>query len=94
MKRRKTRLAKRKSDTARKVRELRHLLGGRRSVVRVMKAASSSSLKRWEQRECSPIKAHVRAVDETYSRARLMSRVMLKKLRRMEELVAFRSRRK
>ena len=67
---------------AQKVQELRRLLGGRRSVVRVMKAASSSSLKRWERKECSPLRAHVKLVNETYSLARRMGKEMLRKLRR------------
>lgn len=55
-----------RKGVSQKVRELRRLLGGRRAVVRTMKAASSSSLKRWEGRECSPIKAHAQLVDETH----------------------------
>ena len=75
-------MKRRKLNTARKIRELRRLLGGRRAVVRVMQAASSSSLKRWEGRECVPLRAHVHVVDETYQLARRMGKVMLGKLRR------------
>ncbi|MBI3046252.1 MAG: hypothetical protein HYY86_01750 [Candidatus Harrisonbacteria bacterium] len=81
MKRGKGAVRRRKKDTAQKVRELRHLLGGRRAVVRTMEAASSSSLKRWEQKECSPLRAHVKLVDETYGLARRMGKVMLRRLR-------------
>lgn len=81
---------RRKMSIPQKVRELRRLLGGRRAVVRVMKAASSSSLKRWERRECSPLKAHVHLVDEThkivvnktYRLARRIGQAMLRKSKR------------
>ena len=75
----------RKLDLARKVRELRNWLGGRKSVVRMMDAASPSSLKRWERRECKAIRAHVRSVNEMHVVARKMGRVLLKKLRRESE---------
>lgn len=65
-----------------KVRELRALLGSRRTVVHVMEAASMTSLKRWEKRECDPLQAHVRLVDETYVMAKRMSKALLSKLRR------------
>lgn len=73
-------MKKRNPETARKVRELRRLLGGRRAVVRAMAAASSSSLKRWEWRECRPIRAHVYLVDDTY-------RLVTDKICRMAERI-------
>lgn len=61
-----------------KVRELRVLLGGRSAVVDAMKSASKTSLGRWESRQCSPLRAHVRIVNETYEIAQRME-TMLKK---------------
>ena len=77
----KKKIAKRKLGTAFKVSELRRLLGGRKSVVCVMKAASSSSLKRWENKECKPIPAHIHLVDKTYAETKLMAKLLLKKLK-------------
>ncbi|MEK9170196.1 MAG: hypothetical protein AAB674_00945 [Patescibacteria group bacterium] len=71
---------RRRLDIAGKVRELRNWLGGRRSVVRMMDAASPSSLKRWERRKCKPLRAHVRSVNEAYAIAKRMSRKSSKKL--------------
>ena len=73
---------RRKLDTCMKVRELRSLLGSRRTIVHVMEAGSMTSLKRWEKRECNPLRAHVRLVDETHAMARRMSKALLSKLRR------------
>lgn len=70
----------RKLGVSGKVQKLRISLGGRRKVVGVMKAASSSSLKRWEKKECNPLRAHVRLVNETYDLARRMG--MLKRFRK------------
>lgn len=76
-------MAKRKRlDTAGKVRELRALLGSRRVVVEVMGAGSVTSAKRWERRECHPIRAHVLVVNEAYVMAKRMSKALLNKLRR------------
>lgn len=76
-------MAKRKRlDTAGKVRELRSLLGSRRVVVEVMGAGSVTSAKRWERRECRPIRAHVLVVNEAYVMAKRMSKALLNKLRR------------
>ena len=69
-------------DTSRKVVRLRSLLGSRRTVVHVMGAASMTSLKRWEQRECVPLRAHVRLINETYTMAKRMSKALLSKLQR------------
>ena len=57
---------RRQLTTGEKVRKMRVGLGGRRAVVEVMASASVSSLKRWERRECSPIRAHVRDVSDAY----------------------------
>lgn len=65
-----------------KVRELRCLLGSRRTVVQVMEAGSMTSLKRWERRECSPLRAHVRLVNETHAMAKRMGKALLGKLLR------------
>jgi len=73
---------RRRRSVSQKVREMVRVFGGKRATVRVMGAASSSSLKRWERKECSPLRAHVKLVDETYSLARRMGKVMLRKLRR------------
>lgn len=62
-----------------KVRKLRESLGGRKAVVRAMKSASKTSLRRWEKQECEPLRAHIRLVNETYEIARRMG--MLKKQR-------------
>lgn len=76
-------MARRKNlDTAKKVRKLRSLLGSRRTVVHVMAAASMTSLKRWERRECTPLRAHVRLINETYVMANRMSKALLDKLQR------------
>lgn len=65
-----------------KVRELRTLLGSRRTVVHAMGAASVTSLRRWERRECSPILAHRKMVNETYENAKRMSRALKDKFYR------------
>jgi hypothetical protein len=57
---------KRKRSIVRKVRKLRKILGGRKPVVHFMGAASTTSLKRWENKECEPLRAHVQIVDKTY----------------------------
>lgn len=71
-----------KLGVAGKVRELRTLLGSRRTVVHVMGAASVTSLKRWERRECSPLLAHRKMVNQTYEDAKRMSRALKDKLHR------------
>ncbi len=76
-------MAKRKKlSVSGKVRELRSLLGSRRTVVHVMEAASITSLKRWERKECSPLRAHMQLVNETHAMAKRMSRALLSKLHR------------
>ena len=55
-----------RSGIVQKVRELRRLLGGRRAVVGELEATSVSSLKRWEKRECMPLRAHRWLVNEKY----------------------------
>lgn len=72
----------RRLDTAGKVRKLRSLLGSRRTVTHVMGAASMTSLKRWERRDCVPLRAHVLLVNDTYLMAKRMSKALLSKLQR------------
>lgn len=57
---------RRNPDVAEKVRELKKLLGGRRVVVHYMRAASVSSLRRWEYRQCKPLRAHRHLVGDVY----------------------------
>ena len=84
-------MAARKMNVGLKVREMRMELGGRRAVVREMRAASPSSLKRWERRECRPISAHVVLVNEAYKRVQanekmrnMVRRQVLRELKQKE----------
>lgn len=65
---------RRRLTVARKVRDMVRVFGGKRATVRVMGAASPSSLKRWMNRECRPVKAHMLLVDNTYGLSRKMGK--------------------
>ena len=65
-----------------KVKELRISLGGRSAVVDAMKSASRTSLRRWENRQCSPLRAHVRLVNETYEIAKRMGMLKIRQKRK------------
>ncbi len=71
-------MKKRKLDTGGKVQEMRIELGSRRAVVQWIGAASTSSTKRWERRECKPLRAHVLLVRDAHQRVKAT-----KKMRRM-----------
>ncbi len=68
---------KKQLNTSEKVRYLYGILGGYRAVVDVMKAASPSSLKRWQHGRCKPLRAHVDLVERTYEMAKDMGERML-----------------
>ena len=68
---------KKRLNTSEKVRYLYSTLMGYQAVVDVMKAASPSSLKRWQHGRCKPIRAHVDLVDRTYQMAKDMGERML-----------------
>ena len=64
-------MKKKRFDVIDKVRTLRCTLGNK-ETVRAMRSASVSSLRRWANRKCRPIRAHVRLVNETYEIAKRM----------------------
>ncbi len=74
----------RRKNTVAKVREMRRLCGGRKRVVREMRAASVSTLKRWDN-GVQPIAAHILIVNATHKR--VMGEA---KLRRMVAMQAVR----
>jgi len=79
----------RRLAVSQKVRKMVHIFGGKRATVRVMKAASSSSLRRWMNRKCRPLKAHVFLVNDTYEMAQRMGKELERKnWRAIEERAA------
>lgn len=76
-------MARRRLNLAGKVRETRLILGSRRAVVDVMDAGSVTSLKRWERRECMPLRAHVHLVNEAHEMARRMGKALKRRLKRL-----------
>ncbi len=75
-------MARRKMGVSEKVRETRLILGSRRAVIDVMNAASVTSLKRWEGRECMPLRAHLHLVNEAHEMARRMGKVLRRRMKR------------
>jgi len=53
-----------------KARELVGILGSRGEVVRIMRCASKTSLKRWISNRCQPLRAHALAVSDLYNKRR------------------------
>jgi len=76
-------MARRKLTISEKVRETRVILGSRRAMVDVMDAASVTSLKRWEGRECVPLRAHALLVNEAHNMARRMGKVLKRRMKRL-----------
>ncbi len=72
---------KRRRKTFReKVVEMRVLLSGRKRVVEFMGAASVSSLKRWERRQCQPLAAHVQLVNSNHKEVKKVEKTLKKLL--------------
>ena len=67
---------KKRLSTSQKVREIVRILGGKKPTIREMKAASASSLKRWMNRECQPIQAHVHLIDDTHKKTAMLKKVL------------------
>ena len=81
-----------RKNTIAKVQEMRRLCGGRKRVVHEMRAASVSTLKRWDK-GVRPIAAHILVVNATHKRImseaklrRMVKRQVLRDLKRKERL--------
>ena len=69
-------MKRRRKGVREKVVEMRVILGSRKEVVRFMEAASVSSLKRWERRQCNPLRAHHQLVYSKHREAKKVKKAV------------------